>query len=539
MLGKRSAQHSLFEPLMLPHRVPEDSFYGRMGKVSDILFRDEELAEMYCPDNGRPSLPPSLMSGVMLLQFYDNVSDEEAVQRLQFDLRWKVALSLPLDYSGFDPSSLTIFRDRLRQFGKERYAFDRMVQVGREAGFLPPKIQVLVDSTHMLGAGATEDTYTLIRHGIRKLLRAMGYHLPQHRKKLGNKLECYLDSGYKPKLDWSDPAVRKEHLQELLANAHSVLELAMKHTAEEEVRHSGWMLSKILGDDISFDEKGQAEIGQGVAEDRIVSVSDATIRHGHKSSSHRFDGDKTHIANEPSTEMLLNIAVGPGNEHDGKKLGPVTDGVEEHSGLQVGGATGDGAYGTGDNRAEFARKGIDLISPLAESHSRLGKSHFHIDLEKHEVTCPQGCMTSHWTWAKDVKKRKVRRFRFSETVCLGCPRHKECVGEGKKSRTVILHYHESHLIAARERQKTREFQETYPIRSKVERKIAELVRHGLRQARYIGREKKELQALWTGAAVNLKRLFKLAKGDTRRLRDAIDSLLARGGQAMPFFRRVA
>ncbi len=52
MLGKRSAQRSLFEPLMLPHRVPEDSIYGRMGQVIDFFFRDEKLGEMYCLDRG-------------------------------------------------------------------------------------------------------------------------------------------------------------------------------------------------------------------------------------------------------------------------------------------------------------------------------------------------------------------------------------------------------------------------------------------------------------------------------------------------------
>ncbi len=140
-------------------------------------------------------------------------------------------------------------------------------------------------------------------------------------------------------------------------------------------------------------------------------------------------------------------------------------------------------------------------------------------------------------WAKDQKKRKVRRFAFPDEVCLSCPRHQECLGERKKGRRILLHYHEPHLIAARQRQQTVELQVTYRIRPKVERKLAELVDHGLRQARYIGREKKELQALWTGAAVNFKRLFKLAKGDTRSLRNAIGGLLAQRGQTMPFFRR--
>ena len=107
MLGRRNPQRSFFDAQSVPNQVPPDSFYGRMGTVSDVLFSDEDLAMMYSPDNGRPSLPPSLLSGVLLLQFYDGVSDGEAVQRLLFDLRWKVALNLPLDYAGFDPSSLT------------------------------------------------------------------------------------------------------------------------------------------------------------------------------------------------------------------------------------------------------------------------------------------------------------------------------------------------------------------------------------------------------------------------------------------------
>jgi hypothetical protein len=55
MLGRRSPQRSLFDAQGLPHRVPAESFYGRMGAVSDVLFRDDDLKELYWPGNGRPS----------------------------------------------------------------------------------------------------------------------------------------------------------------------------------------------------------------------------------------------------------------------------------------------------------------------------------------------------------------------------------------------------------------------------------------------------------------------------------------------------
>ena len=43
------------------------------------------------PDNGRDSVPPSLLATALLLQTYDQVSDAEAKARADFDIRWKVA----------------------------------------------------------------------------------------------------------------------------------------------------------------------------------------------------------------------------------------------------------------------------------------------------------------------------------------------------------------------------------------------------------------------------------------------------------------
>src|SRR5271157_4557244 len=178
MLGRRAPQASLFSAQNLPHCVPADSFYARMGAVSDRLFRDDDLKDLFHPDNGRPSLPPSLMSGVLLLQFYEGVSDQEAVERCKYDLRWKLALNLPLDFPGFEPSNLSHFRARLTAHQQERYAFDRFVKMGREVGFIPDRVTLLTDTTWVKGAGAVQDTYTLIRKAIRKLLKQLGYALP-------------------------------------------------------------------------------------------------------------------------------------------------------------------------------------------------------------------------------------------------------------------------------------------------------------------------------------------------------------------------
>jgi transposase len=518
MLGRRSPQRGLFDVIGLPHTVDPESFYGRMGALAHLLFSDEDLAGMYTLDNGRPSLPPSLMCGVLLLQFYDDVSDGEAVERLKFDLRWKVALGLPLDYLGFDPSSLSVFRGRLLDNGEERYAFDRFIQVGRGAGFIPDKVSLIVDTVAARGAGAVQDTYTLLRKGIRKLLRAMGYDVPGKRQGLGGRAKQlvagYLDEDRKAEIDWSDPAERARQLGVLVRDAESALELALERVDEEGVRSAGWLLTKILGDDVVSDEHSNPQLGEGTAPDRVVSVTDPEMRHGRKSASKRFDGFKVSVATEAGSELLMDVADMAASEGDGRELLPAVARVEEHAGVEVGRVIGDGAYPSGDNLAGCANHPghpVDLVSPLGRpDEGKVGKAAFRIDLEAGKATCPGG-QEVEGRKVRDEKRRPVLKFAFDRTKCESCPLFSRCVRSKKHGRVVHTHYHESHLQAARQRQETAEFKELYRTRSAVERKLAELVEHGLRATRYVGKGKRGLQRLWTGAAVNLKRLFKLAE----------------------------
>ena len=89
MLGIRTKQQGLFESDQLYLSfIGKDSFYGYLANQRHKLFRDEDFAEMYCPDNGRPGVPPSQLAIALLLQTYDKVSDEEAKERADYDLRW-------------------------------------------------------------------------------------------------------------------------------------------------------------------------------------------------------------------------------------------------------------------------------------------------------------------------------------------------------------------------------------------------------------------------------------------------------------------
>jgi hypothetical protein len=159
--------------LVLDH-VGRDSFYGFLASHRRELFHDEDFIDLYCSDNGRPSVPPSLMATALLLQAYEGVSDEEAKARADFDLRWKVALGIGLEERPFAKSTLQLFRARLILHERVRTVFGQSLAFARRTGyFRSRKLKVVLDTSYVLGRGAVKDTYNLLADGITRLARTL------------------------------------------------------------------------------------------------------------------------------------------------------------------------------------------------------------------------------------------------------------------------------------------------------------------------------------------------------------------------------
>ncbi len=542
--------------------IPSDSFHARLAEYRDALVSDDDYTALYKDSKkGQPSIPPSLVVLAMLLQFHDDCSDREAEMRLRFDLRWKHALGLGLEDRGFDATVLCRFRRKLLDRGLERSLFERLVGAARDAGLLAKGAEQLVDSSHVLGAAGVRDTYALIRGGIRKLLRALGY-TPAKRGELGERLGWYLDpdAPEKPDLDWTDAAARAEHLREAVGDARAALALVDTEDTSPAVAEASALLARIVSDDVEegspappkkrgrprkapVEQQTEGDGGggnaalrirRGVARDRIVSVVDPQMRVGHKSERQSWAGYKAHICEEPTSELITAVEVRPANEHDAAPVAGLVGRQEGAVGLRPGALLCDGAYGTADARADLGELGVEVVAKLRPppDGGHFGKHDFGIDLQANggggSVTCPAGVTTTDYRMARDSKDRPVKLFRFPRAACDACDLRERCLGgpcgrlenpvRQPPGRQVQLHYREGILQAARAGQKTpeqrRELRERLRPRAKVERKIAELMhRHGLRRGRYFGRAKSGLQAVFTATAVNTKRLLALAANE--------------------------
>src|SRR6266567_9375198 len=113
-------------------------------------------------------------------------------------------------------------------------------------------------------------------------------------------------------------------------------------------------------------------------------------------------------------------------------------------------------------------------------------THFDIDWEAQTVTCPEGRPSSSWTPVQDVGKSLIK-VKFSQSDCKVCPAQAFCTGTTR--RTLTLHPREQMqaLFAARKREETDEFKDTYRHRAGIEGTHSQGVRAmGLRRSRYIG-----------------------------------------------------
>ena len=121
----------------------------------------------------------------------------------------------------------------------------------------------------------------------------------------------------------------------------------------------------------------------GVSRDRMTSVHDPEMRHGHKSSSRRFNGHKAAIVVDTDSQLITAVEVPPGNAPDNLGALELVEQSEANTGVPVEEIMGDAAYGDGDTREAFADAGRILIAraPGRPNQSHFPKEDFRIDLE--------------------------------------------------------------------------------------------------------------------------------------------------------------
>jgi Transposase domain (DUF772)/Transposase DDE domain len=507
--GRSGSDRELLDTAALVgHLVPAGSVYAFLAEHRGVVFPDGLFADLFPSGRGRPSVPGEVIASVLVLQTLQDLSDTEAMQALRCDLRWKVACGLAIDHEGFHPTTLTVWRNRLRASDRPERIFEAVRTVVAKTGVLAGKTRRALDSVVLDDAVATQDTITQLIAAVRRVRR----EIPAATAVIAEHCHAHdWDDPGKPRIAWDDKTARDALVSALVNDANTLVDALREAELDQQGSAALALLALVAGQDVEPAEgsdgtDGRWRIARRVAHDRVISVVDPQARHVHKTVHQRQDGYKAHVAIEPDTGLFTagEVTEAAGEDNHEAVVGlALLDDDEVPAGLEV---LGDSAYGTGDARAALAEAGhTAVIKPAPLRPAVTGGftlDDFTVDEAAGTVICPNGL-------TRTLTQGRTATFG---AACRGCPLRARCT-TAKDGRIVRLHEHDPLLRQARRDWAANpNLRDTYrQHRPMVERSIAWLIgpKGRCRKLRYRGVAANDWWLHTRMAALNLRRLTNL------------------------------
>ena len=441
---------------------------------------------------------------------------------LQYHVGWNLALNRTIGQKVFHPTVLVHFRNRLIEHGLSAEVFTQILDGLVEAGLVERRSRQRLDSTQMMGLVARMSRLENVRETLRLALKELeettvGLAKPTWWEQVW---ERYVGS----KLDYRATAGQlAQKMSQAGVDALQVMDW-VKGLPDGAVAQGeqAKLLDRVMGENFTWEEsktpvQREAQPTGAVHNPHDPEAQWAAKGQGKQRKEHV--GYKVQVAEtvnveplakgEPTRSFLTGIATQAASASDEAGARQMEQeqsqmGLEKPNELYV-----DAAYVSAGQLVEAKAEGREIIGPAQRGmakENRFGVEAFDVRVEERQATCPAGKVSTQCSRLEEQTTGKVHyRFEWS-THCRDCPLKDKCVGPGQKHRTLLVGQHHSYLQERRREQKTEEFQKKSQRRNAIEGTQSELVRaHGLRQARYRGLKKAQLQNYLIGAACNAKR----------------------------------
>jgi hypothetical protein len=504
------------EQLILKRLGRVRTLFKFLREKRHVLFDDAfqaQLEEVYRRTGaGEEPHPPAFLCMVTLLQGYVGASDAEAVELAVMDRRWQMVLDcLDAEEPPFSQGALQAFRERMITHELDRLLLERTVALVREASVttsegqqLTKAVRVAIDSRPLAGAGRVEDTINLLGRAARNIVQAVSKITERSAEEICRKagIPLLLSPSIKAGLDidWSDPQQKLKAIQRVereVASLATWVERHLDEVLEAPLRPLLEAVTTIRVQNLETID-GEVRIRKGVAEDRLISLSDTEMRHGRKSSTKRFDGYKEHIARDLDLPVILACAVTPANQPEATAAEPLGDDIDRQ-GLPLGELHIDRAYLASPLVDRVQAEGGRILArpwPQPAKPGMFSKADFKIDVREQTITCPAG---------EEQSYEPGTTVKFDAKTCARCPLRPQCTdGILSRGRFVQMTHDEPF------QKKLRRLQTTAPGRARLRARVA--VEHALAhiaarkgsRARYLNARKNLFDLRRAAAIQNLE-----------------------------------
>jgi hypothetical protein len=498
IFAKDHKTRDMFDPLARFGRHRK----SRLERSWAKLFREEILPELpvhklrpfYSESKGAPTKDLYAMLGIALLQQMHDLTDEETVDQVAFNLKWHYALNLSEGKGGdvyVCPKTLWSLRELLSENDLSVTIFTTATEKLAKLFSVDPSRQRL-DSTHI---------FSNMRHLGRiglfvRVIRTFLVNLKRHHRDLFAALPLELTEKYLRKSSESVFSMVKpsESAKTLSSLGEDLFFLAYRFREEEAVSgmSSYQHLCRCLAEQCVVEEdaktggkKVRVKPNAEVASDSLQNPSDPEATYcGHKGQGYQAQimetcgpvSDESGDGKESDAglRLITHVFVEPAHASDAHALIPAIDDTKTR-GLGPTEVLADSLYGSEKNIEAAQALGTEVVAPVPGGEKKSKSSYlslFTLTGEGGIANCPMGHAT-----IEDVARGNHREVAFAVEHCLGCPRRKDCpVKSVRKGYGFSYDKKQVKMARRRARERTAKFREKYRLRAGVEATMSELNR---------------------------------------------------------------
>ena len=470
-----------------------------------LVSQEDHYANLY-GKTGRPNFSVARLLGLCLLQEFNNLSDQQALDEFSFDIRWRYALAVDEGEDYLSRRSLVEFRRRLAAKDPEmalvRKVFDGIRDSALQKLGLSAKEQRL-DSTYVISNIRIRGRLVLFTNTLDVFLKSLGDDQLSSVPKNIREWHAHEPEG------WFGlaPAEQKAKLDELAQYLYALI-VAFEENQTVKASEPYQLLERLFSEQCEYekeytdtvsDNPHKIKVKKKTGGITLQSPYDPDASYGHKGTGYSLHVTET-CNNGSKPEIITDYEVhGAGRSDIGKALS-VLERLTA-TGLKPETLYADGGYPSVPSALAITLQKVKFMAPINRgplAAGVVGRDRFRFSADGRALKCPVGCRPiGHRILSAHNTKHRSLHAMFAGDVCRSCKMLEQCpvrapnhrdrgcqprdtVGDFRLEITPELRLRDQMYSE----QQTRRWKERYKIRAGIEATNSELKRsHGIGRLR--------------------------------------------------------
>jgi hypothetical protein len=378
---------------------------------------------------GRPNFSVARLLGLCLLQEWNDLSDQEALDEFSFDIRWRYALDVSDEEEYLSRRSLVEFRRRLAAKDPEmklvRHVFDNIRDSAISKLGLSSSSQRL-DSTHIISNIRVRGRVALFSNTLTQFLKSL------NEDQLSRVPKAILEWHANEPEGWFGlgPSEQKMKLQELAQYLYELIVIFEKDnelTGNEPYR----LLKRLFSEQCEFtsdQESSKVQVKKKSEGAALQSPYDPDASCGHKGPGYSLHVTET-CKNTKKAEIITDYEVHGAARSDIGKALPVIERLDA-AGCKPQTLFADGGYPSVPSASKVIEQGIEFVTPVNRSRLSdevVGRDRFQFDSNGLATKCPMGhSPIEHRVLSGNNSTRRSLHAIFDGNACRSCTMLDRC-----------------------------------------------------------------------------------------------------------------